>query len=236
MTGVQLPVPRHAPAARSRGRDLPPQGAAEAAADHEPGRGQAPAGDGRQRSGSVCCCASAMAAGLRAGEIVRLKVGDIDSAQMIIRVEQSKGRKDRHVMLSPEMLALLRQWWKVRPTRYDARRAACRSAGYFLAASRDSHLTTRQLNRLFHETADAAGIRKRGQPAFAAPQLCHASARARHRYPHDPGAARTFEVGHDGALHSRGHRSDRRRREPARPAWRRARAAKEETRSAKPAT
>ena len=58
--------------------------------------------------------------GLRAGEVVRLKVKHIDSAQNIIRIEQSKGRKDRHVMLSPETLALLRQWWKVRPSRHDA--------------------------------------------------------------------------------------------------------------------
>src|SRR5256884_8493129 len=58
-------------------------------------------------------------AGLRAGEVVRLTVGDIDSAQNIIRIVQTKGRKDRPVMLSPEMLDLLRQWWKVRPTRYD---------------------------------------------------------------------------------------------------------------------
>ena len=55
--------------------------------------------------------------GLRAGEVVRLKVKHIDSAQKIIRIEQSKGRKDRNVMLSPEMLDLLRQWWKARPTR-----------------------------------------------------------------------------------------------------------------------
>ena len=48
-------------------------------------------------------------AGLRAGEVVRLKVKHIDSAQMIIHVEQSKGRKDRLVMLSPETLALLRE-------------------------------------------------------------------------------------------------------------------------------
>src|ERR1700758_4036028 len=47
--------------------------------------------------------------GLRAGEVVRLKVKHIDSAQKIIRIEQSKGRKDRNVMLSPEMLALLRK-------------------------------------------------------------------------------------------------------------------------------
>ena len=39
---------------------------------------------------------------------------------MIIRIVQSKGGKDRHVMLPPEVLSLLRQWWKVRPTRYDA--------------------------------------------------------------------------------------------------------------------
>src|SRR5215831_12138603 len=58
--------------------------------------------------------------GLRAGEIVRLKDGDIDSAQMIIRIVQSKGRKDRHVMLPPELLLSLRQWWKVHPTRLDA--------------------------------------------------------------------------------------------------------------------
>src|SRR6516165_952944 len=54
--------------------------------------------------------------GLRAGEVVRLKVKHIDTAQSIIRIEQSKGRKDRNVMLSPEMLDLLRQWWKVRPS------------------------------------------------------------------------------------------------------------------------
>ena len=58
--------------------------------------------------------------GLRASEVIRLKVKHIDSAQKIIRVEQSKGRKDRNVMLSPETLDLLRQWWKARPSRYDS--------------------------------------------------------------------------------------------------------------------
>jgi integrase len=52
--------------------------------------------------------------GLRASEVIRLKVKHIDSAQKIIRIEQSKGRKDRNVMLSPEMIDLLRQWWKAR--------------------------------------------------------------------------------------------------------------------------
>ena len=53
--------------------------------------------------------------GLRAGEVVRLRAGDIDSEQMIIRIVQSKGRKDRHVMLPAEVLELLREWWKARP-------------------------------------------------------------------------------------------------------------------------
>ena len=43
-----------------------------------------------------------------------MKVKHIDSAQRIIRIEQSKGRKDRNVMLSPETVDLLRQWWKAR--------------------------------------------------------------------------------------------------------------------------
>ena len=58
--------------------------------------------------------------GLRASEVIRLKVKHIDSAQRIIRVEQGKGRKDRNVMLSPELLDLLRQWWRERPSRHDA--------------------------------------------------------------------------------------------------------------------
>jgi len=98
--------------------------------------------------------------GLRAGEIVRLRAGDIDSVQMIIRIVQGKGRKDRHVMLPPEVLALLRQWWKARPTRYDAG-VPPQERWLFPGRRRGLHLTTRQLSRLFHETADAAGIRKR---------------------------------------------------------------------------
>ena len=97
--------------------------------------------------------------GLRAGEIVRLKAGDIDSAQMIIRVVQSKGRKDRHVMLPQEVLSLLRQWWKVRPTRYDAD-VPVRERWLFPGHRLGKHLTTRQLSRLFHKTTRAAGINK----------------------------------------------------------------------------
>ena len=96
--------------------------------------------------------------GLRAGEVVRLKVKHIDSAQKIIRIEQSKGRKDRNVMLSPETLALLRQWWKARRG-YDAT-TPVQERWLFPGRRPGKPMTTRQLSRLFHEAADAAGIKK----------------------------------------------------------------------------
>jgi site-specific recombinase XerD len=98
-------------------------------------------------------------AGLRAGEVVRLRAGDIDSAQNIIRIVQSKGRKDRHVMLSPETLDLLRQWWKVRPTFHDAGVTPAQRL-LFPGSRSGAPMSTRQLSRLFHKTADAAGIKK----------------------------------------------------------------------------
>jgi site-specific recombinase XerD len=97
--------------------------------------------------------------GLRAGEVIRLKVKHIDSAQKIIRVEQSKGRKDRNVMLSPETLDLLRQWWKARPSRDDAGTPA-QERWLFPGRKPGKPMTTRQLSRLFHEAAEAAGIKK----------------------------------------------------------------------------
>ena len=57
--------------------------------------------------------------GMRGGEVVRLKVGDIDTAQSIIRVVQAKGRKDRNVMLPPHVLQLLRQYWPERSRHHD---------------------------------------------------------------------------------------------------------------------
>src|SRR5207237_3170846 len=76
-------------------------------------------------------------AGLRAGEVVSLKVSDIDSKRMVIRVEQGKGRKDRYVMLSPHLLELLRAWWR-----------AARPQGWlFPGRDRVQPMTTRQLHR-----------------------------------------------------------------------------------------
>src|SRR5437762_8942946 len=62
-------------------------------------------------------------------------------------------------MLSPEMLDMLRQWWKVRPSRYDAG-IPVPERWLFPGTRAGKPMTTRQLNRLFHEAADAAGIRK----------------------------------------------------------------------------
>ena len=92
----------------------------------------------------------AYGAGLRASEVVALKVSDIDSTRMVIRVEQGKGRKDRSVMLSPQLLALLRAWWK-----------AARPQGWlFPGQNRVSPLTPRQLNRACHAAARLAEIDK----------------------------------------------------------------------------
>ena len=98
-------------------------------------------------------------AGLRAGEVVRLRVKHIDSGQKIIRVEQAKGQKDRLVMLSPETLAMMREWWPQRPTRWDAL-VGPQDRLLFPGRKPGEPLTTRQLSRLFHETADAAGLKK----------------------------------------------------------------------------
>jgi integrase/recombinase XerD len=93
----------------------------------------------------------AYGAGLRAAEVVSLKVSDIDGKRMIIRVEQGKGGKDRNVMLSPVLLDLLRAWWK-----------AARPQGW-LFPGRDpaQPMTTRQLNRACHAAAQMAEINKR---------------------------------------------------------------------------
>ena len=96
----------------------------------------------------VCLERLCYGCGLRAGEVCRLKAGDIDSELDIIRIVQAKGRKDRHVMLPPEVLDLLRQWWKVRPTRYDEG-VPLKERWLFPGRRRGQPLTTRQPSRLF---------------------------------------------------------------------------------------
>jgi integrase/recombinase XerD len=92
--------------------------------------------------------------GLRVSEVVALKVSDIDSKRMVIRVEQGKGRKDRYVMLSPHLLELLRVWYK-----------AARPQGWlFPGRNPVQPMTTRQLTRACHAAAHMAEIGKHVSP------------------------------------------------------------------------
>ena len=96
----------------------------------------------------------AYGAGLRAMEVVAHKVTDIDSQRMLIRVEQGKGRKDRHAMLSPKLLELLRDWYRIaRPRMF-----------FFPGQDKINPMTTRQLNRICHMAAELAGL-----PSWVAP-------------------------------------------------------------------
>ena len=103
---------------------------------------------------------TAYGAGLRVSEVAALKVDAIDSTRMLIRVEQGKGRKDRNAMLSPQLLGLLRLWW-----REGRRRGVMLPHGWlFPGQSPVEPISTRQINRAVHEAADAAGLRKRVTP------------------------------------------------------------------------
>jgi integrase/recombinase XerD len=103
--------------------------------------------------------ATAYGAGLRVSEVVALKVGDVDSERMLLRVERGKGRKDRHAMLSP-LLGLLRAWWR------EGRRRSLLLPGGWLFPGRNpvEPLSARQLCRAVRAAAQAAGIKKRVSP------------------------------------------------------------------------
>ena len=122
----------------------------------------------------------AYGAGLRVSEVVSLKVSDIDSKRMMLRVEHGKGGKDRHAMLSPRLLELLRDWWRIaRPQ-------------VWLFPGRDA-------DRPDVDAPAAPGLPRGGasgrdhqarHAAYAAAQLRHAPAGAEHRHPRHPGSAR----------------------------------------------
>jgi integrase/recombinase XerD len=99
----------------------------------------------------------AYGAGLRASEVVALKVSDIDSQRMTLRIEQGKGSKDRYAMLPPVLLERLRSWWRV------ARAQGKMLDGGWLFPGQNpiESLTCRQLNRAVHAAAQAANIDKR---------------------------------------------------------------------------
>jgi integrase/recombinase XerD len=101
--------------------------------------------------------AVAYGAGLRASEVTALKVGDIDSQRMTLRVERGKGSKDRYAMLSPVLLERLRIWWKVA----RAQGKMFDGGWLFPGLNPIESLSTRQLNRAIHAAAKAAQIDKR---------------------------------------------------------------------------
>jgi len=96
----------------------------------------------------------AYGAGLRVSEVASLKVSDIDSERMLLRVEQGKGRKDRYAMLSPVLLELLRDWWRI----------AQPKAWLFTGQDPLQPISTRQLNRACHAAARLAEITKQVSP------------------------------------------------------------------------
>jgi integrase/recombinase XerD len=99
----------------------------------------------------------AYGAGLRASEVSALKVGDIDSQRMTLRIEQGKGRKDRYAMLSPVLLERLRAWWRLA----HAQGKMLPNGWLFPGLNPMDPLSTRQLNRAIHAAAAAAKINKR---------------------------------------------------------------------------
>jgi site-specific recombinase XerD len=99
----------------------------------------------------------AYGAGLRASEVVGLKVGDIDSTRMTLRVEQGKGRKDRYAMLPPLLLGRLRAWWQVA----HAQGKLLEGGWLFPGQDPVNPMSTRQLNRAVHAAVATAEIDKR---------------------------------------------------------------------------
>jgi len=98
--------------------------------------------------------AVAYGAGLRVSELAALKISDIDSERMMIRVEHGKGGKDRHAMLSPQLLDLLRHWYRL-----------ARPRGWLFPGQDPTNpISTRQLTRACHAAADIAAINKRVTP------------------------------------------------------------------------
>ena len=100
--------------------------------------------------------ATAYGAGLRASEVTHLKVTDIDSQRMVIRVEQGKGSKDRNAMLSPALLALLRHWWRIA----QAQRRMLKGGWLFPGQNPVNPLSTRQLRRAMVASVKLAGLDK----------------------------------------------------------------------------
>jgi len=102
----------------------------------------------------------AYGAGLRVAEVAQLKVGNIDSERMLIVVELAKGGRQRHALLSPSLLVLLRAWWQ------EGRQQGVMRPGGWLFPGQDpaNPITTRQLSRVVEDAAKAASLTKNVSP------------------------------------------------------------------------
>jgi integrase/recombinase XerD len=102
----------------------------------------------------------AYGAGLRVAEVSTLKISDIDSERMLLRVERGKGGQYRNAMLSGDLLTLLRQWWKA-----GRQQGVMHRDGWlFPGQHAGKPISTRQLHRIVVKAAHAAGIVKRVGP------------------------------------------------------------------------
>jgi integrase/recombinase XerD len=142
---------------------------------------------------------TAYGAGLRVGEVTRLQASAIDSHRMVIRVEQGKGNKDRYVMLSPQLLQILRAYWRLaRPGRwlFPGRDAGEPVSNRYSAGGLPRRRTSRRTQQA-------------GHCSYAAAQLCHAPARDWHGHSHHPSIAGSRADFYHGSLYAGRHNTDR---------------------------
>ena len=155
----------------------------------------------------------AYGAGLRVAEVAALKVTDVDSERMLLRVERGKGGRYRNAILPADLLTLLREWWKVG----HQQGVMHRDGWLFPGQHAMKPISTRQLHRIVVDAAQAAGITKRvgrTRCGTASPPICWRTA----RHPRHPGSARPCQARHHGPLHPGRDQHDPRRDQPARQA------------------
>jgi len=135
------------------------------------------------------------AAGLRVSEAVCLKVTDIDSERMVIRVQQGKGRKDRDVMLSPKLLEMLRDWWPLeKPKEW-----------LFPGDRVGSHIGRHTVEWAVPQCASTLPYSQTDHTPFLEARICSSSAGIRHRRAHHSTAAWSSQPGYHGPLSAHRH-------------------------------